>query len=213
MAKENMHAQNAEHAESQPQSQAGEESGYAKGLLKEEEGGNASDEAEDLAAALSAEVKTFQEEARQNYDKYMRAMAEMDNLRRRSEKEKREAHQFALESFFKSLVPVLDSFDQALAGVNQEASQKNGQSSDFTAILAGVTLVHKQLMAVLGQQGFEAVESVGVKFDPNLHQAIQKVESEEAGGETVDAEYSKGYTLHGRLIRPAMVRVLMPKEG
>jgi molecular chaperone GrpE len=130
----------------------------------------------------------------------------MDNLRRRLEKEKADAIKFALENFFHELLPVLDSFDRAIP------DQNGGEAQDADAgFKSGINMVKKQLFQVLSKHGLEAVQSIGQPFDPNVHQAIQKIESDTAKQEMVGSEFARGYLLRGRLVRPAMVSVLSPK--
>lgn len=156
--------------------------------------------------AMEASLKAAEEEKTENYNKYLRALADLENVRRRSEREKSDLQKFVLESFLKDVLPVLDSFDKALAGGGQDEQE---QKESF---VAGIKLVNKQLVEVLEKQGLSAVAAEGAKFDPNLHQAIQKVECKDTDEELVKEEYSRGYTLHGRLLRPAMVSVKVPAE-
>lgn len=162
--------------------------------------------------SLKSELETSQSETKNNYDKYLRAVAEMENLRRRSEKEKSSLRQFALENVCKDLLPVLDSFDRALAEqMPKEQDEKAAPNND--SFIDGMLMVKKQFIEILEKQGLEIIEAVGQKFDPNVHQAIQRVESKDTEDERVKDEYSKGYTLNGRLLRPAMVSVMVPSES
>lgn len=154
--------------------------------------------------ALQADLEKSRAEASDHYERYVRLAAELENFRRRTEKEKSDLQKFGTESFLKSLLPVLDSFDRALSELEgDQAKEKN-------PLEEGVLMVKKQLTETLEKQGLAAIEAVGAVFDPNLHQAIRKVEDPEAKEERVQEEYSKGYLLNDRLIRPAMVSVIVP---
>mgnify|MGYP001545447252 CR=1 FL=1 len=150
------------------------------------------------------EIRRLKEEVEDYKDKFLRCMADMDNLRRRTEKEKSDYLKFGLESFFKELLPVLDSFDKALEPAND--------SSDNASFRSGVENIHRQLVKSLEKSGLEPVKAAGEAFDPNVHQAIQKIDSAEVKDETVAEEYARGYLLNGRLLRPAMVSVFVPSS-
>lgn len=159
---------------------------------------------------LSAEEYHQLTEERDEYkDKFIRKVAELDNVIRRTAKEKSDLAKFGNEGFIKELLPVLDSFDQALpedsSASSNEANDKANE--DFAA---GMKLVKKKLLDVFAQNGVEVVDDKGKPFDPNLHQAIQKIEDESVEVETISEQYQKGYTLNGRLVRPAMVVVAVP---
>lgn len=150
---------------------------------------------------LSKELEGCREETRKNYDLYLRALAETENMRKRNEKEMDLLRQFALERFCKDLLPVLDSFDKAMVSDNQN---NEGHLKE------GISLVYKQLVEVLRKNGLTPVEAVNETFDPHLHQAIQRLESQEVDKERVQAQFAKGYLLHEKLIRPAIVSVIVP---
>ena len=101
------------------------------------------------------------------------------------------------------MIPVLDSFDKALP----TSSSLSGEVAKFQE---GMTMVYKLFLAALAKHGLEPVEAVGKLFDPNFHQAIQRIESGDVTEEIVATEFMKGYALHGRLLRPAMVSVKVP---
>ena len=128
-------------------------------------------------------------------------------MRRRMEREKADLMKFAFEGFFKDLLPALDSLEKALPSDGTSQSLKV-EARD--AYFEGMLMVKRQLLDILKRHGLEKVESKGAEFDPNLHQAIQRVESKEATKDMVQEEFALGYTLHGRLLRPAMVSVLTP---
>ena len=150
------------------------------------------------------EIKLFKKEQEESKDKYLRLAAEMDNLRKRVEKEKEDHYHYALSEFMKELVVVLDNFERALESEGDE----NGKS-----FREGMKLIHKQYMDMLMKNGLRPIELQNKKFDPNLHQAFVTEESEEVEEPVIGEEYQKGYSLHERLIRPALVKVIVPKKG
>ena len=161
---------------------------------------------------LSLKIKSLEEELQkvsaakdENYNKFVRALADLENVKKRSEKEKKAAREYAIENFCKGLLPVLDSFHQAL---DTQSQQEAGKDQSF---YNGMTMVRKLLMETLDKNGMTPVDAKDEIFDPNVHQAIRKIESQDIDQETVEEEYSKGYTLNGRLLRPAMVSVLVPE--
>jgi molecular chaperone GrpE len=153
----------------------------------------------------SVDVEQMGKDLAEMKERLLRNVAEMDNMRKRLEREKADFIKFSLESVLKDMIPVLDSFDKALFGVSSHS-----ESGDPKSFHDGMTMVHKQLLNALAKHGLEPVESVGKPFDPNLHQAIQRIESSDVSDEVVATEFMKGYALHGRLIRPAMVSVKVP---
>lgn len=156
----------------------------------------------DKEPSLEDQLAATKQEADQFRDKFLRAHAEMENLRRRHTREREETAKFACESLLKGLIPVLDCFDKACA-------PQTGVDSGSKSYLEGVEMVHKQLLQVLAKHGLEPVRAAGAPFDPNVHQAVMRVESD-VDTETVKDEFARGYVLFGRLLRPAMVSVVVP---
>ncbi len=148
-------------------------------------------------------IRHLEDEVQEHKDRYLRTLAEMDNMRRRHDRERQDLLKFASEKLLQDLLPVLDSFEKATSAGGAEAGN---------AIVEGIRMVHKQLTHVLETNGLKAVEAAGKPFDPNLHQAIQRIEGD-VDQEIVKDEYQRGYTLNGRLVRPSMVSVLVPKSG
>ncbi len=159
-----------------------------------------SNDANSSENAMQVELEKSREEARVFQDKYLRQAADLENYRRRSEKEKSDLLKFAAEGLVKDLVPVLDSFNQAM-GSGQETT------TDASGLLEGMGMVKLQLLAALRKHGLEEIPAVGSKFDPNVHQAIQRIEDPDCESEIVAQEFAKGYLLNGRLVRAAMVSV------
>lgn len=150
------------------------------------------------------ENKLLKKEKEELKDKYLRIAAEMDNLRKRVEREKEEHYQYALSAFMKELLIVLDNFERAL----ESGDDENGKS-----FREGMNLIHKQYMDLLVKKGLRPIELKDKKFDPNLHQAFVTEESEDVEEPEIGEEYQRGYSLHDRLIRPALVKVIVPKKG
>jgi len=152
-------------------------------------------------------------ELRDRCDKYLRSVAELENIRRRLEREKTDALKYGGEPVIRELLPVLDGLDKAFASAAATPSGAGAGSiagKDAGAYLDGFQMVRKQLMDMLSRQGLEEVKAVGLPFDPHVHQAIQRIEMPDLKEDTVHEEYAKGYLLHGRLIRPAIVSVQVP---
>ena len=141
-------------------------------------------------------------------DKFLRAHAEMENMRRRMERERSDLLKYGFEGLYKDMLPVLDSFEKALP--DQPAGQI---SDDLRAHLEGMMLIKNQLFTVMQKHGLEPIESKQKTFDPNVHQAIQRLESADVDDEVVGDEFARGYLLNGRLLRPAMVSVIVPKKS
>ncbi|MGE0173872.1 MAG: nucleotide exchange factor GrpE [Oligoflexales bacterium] len=156
---------------------------------------------------LQAELESLKLEKDGYKDKLLRNMADMENLRKRVDRERQDWLKYGLENVLAELLPVLDSFEKACAGFN------GAEESADKGISQGVLLVQKQLFDTLNKHGLKAIESSGKPFDPNLHQAISRVESPDVDVDTVKEEYAKGYVLHDRLLRPSMVSVQVPAKA
>ena len=137
-------------------------------------------------------------------DSVLRIKAEMENLRRRTELDVEKAHKFALEKFVNELLPVLDSLDRAL-----EVADKDNDA--MAAMVEGIELTRKSMLDVVAKFGVQVVADIDVPMDPNVHQAIAMVESEDVAAGNVLGVMQKGYTLNGRTIRAAMVTVAKAK--
>ena len=144
-------------------------------------------------------VKEVQETADKNFDLYVRSQADIDNLKKRFQKEKAELYRFSNESLIKKLLSVGDNLEKAIA------HSENDNSLD--ALREGVELTLKGLMDTLEREGLESVKALGEPFDPNFHEAVSELQDNSAKPGTVIQELQKGYILNQRLIRPAMVIV------
>ncbi len=143
-------------------------------------------------AAKTEEAKVFQ-------DKYLRLVAEMENYKRLSQREQRDSIRFGNESILRDILPTLDNLDRAI-----KASKG---TADNDALIQGVELTLKSLTENLGKHGVKAIASVGQPFDPTQHQAVAQVASDSVAPGHVVEEFQKGYLLHDRVLRAAMVSV------
>ncbi|MCP1440010.1 molecular chaperone GrpE [Erwinia persicina] len=134
----------------------------------------------------------------------LRAQAEIENIRRRTELDVEKAHKFALEKFANELLPVIDSLERALELADKE-------NSELTAMIEGIDLTLKSLLGAVRKFGVEVVGDVNVPFNPEIHQAMSMIESEDVAPNHVLMVMQRGYTLNGRLLRPAMVAVAKAK--
>ncbi|NIG98478.1 MAG: nucleotide exchange factor GrpE [Serratia symbiotica] len=153
---------------------------------------------------LEAQLLEAQQYERDGRDSLLRAKAEMENVRRRTELDIEKAHKFALERFSSDLLPVLDNLERAL-----ELADKN--NPELTAMIEGIELTLKSLQDVVHKYGIESVSDVDVPFNPDVHQAMSLIESADHQPNHVMMVMQKGYTLNGRLLRPAMVAVSKAK--
>jgi molecular chaperone GrpE len=150
---------------------------------------------EELKNLLAQKTK----EAQENYERYLRLAAELENVKKRQERETAELRQFANENLLKEFVPVLDNLERAL--------EHGRQSEAPEALMEGLDLVNQDFLKVLGRFGVTPINSVGERFDPAYHHAVMEEEAPEVEDQTVLKELQKGYMLQNRLLRPAMVVV------
>jgi len=160
----------------------------------EEKTGESAPQEETLEAQLEAKGK----EAQDNYDRFLRLSAEFENFKKRMEKEKNDAYKFGTENLVKELLPVLDNLERAI---------DHGEAKNPQGLLEGVDLTLKGFLTALEKIGVSPVDASGKEFDPNLHEAVMVQEDAHHPAGTVLTQLQKGYTLHGRLLRPAMVVV------
>lgn len=167
-------------------------------------------EAETVAATAAAEpapdfaelLKKVEGEAAELRDAWLRARAELDNVRKQAAADLSRAHKYAIERFAAELLPVMDALDSALAA----------DTASPEALRAGVELTRRQLAAAFGKAQIVEIEAAGLKFDPHRHQAMAMIDAE-APANTVAQVFQKGWLLHDRVLRPAMVAVAKPREG
>jgi molecular chaperone GrpE len=147
--------------------------------------------------AITEQLKVAEEKAAENWELLLRTKAEMDNLRRRTQKDLESAHKFALEKFVQELLPIMDSMELGLASENVDAE----------ALREGMQLTLSMLQNAFNKFNIAAIDPMNQKFDPELHQAMAMQPSNELEPNTVMSVMQKGYTLNERLVRPAMVMV------
>jgi len=150
------------------------------------------------------EIQKLIEERDSLQDRLLRRQAEFENYRKRADRERNEYVQSASAELVRELLNVLDSFDLAIRNASSEGSA--GED-----MLRGLDLVYKQFLDTLGRFGLKAIEAKGQLFDPNFHQAISTVPSDDVPENTVVEEMRRGYTLNGKLLRAAMVSVASSK--
>ena len=151
---------------------------------------------------LEEQLKTqIEEAANKEQDILLRSRAEIEKLRRRTEQDVEKAHKFALEKFSKDILNTIDNLERALA------TPANKEDESVKALFDGVELTLKELVSTVGRFGVEAVGVVGEAFNPDLHQAISMQPAEGFETNQISVVLQKGYTLNGRVIRPAMVMV------
>lgn len=157
--------------------------------------------AEEAAAATAARTgggtdEALRAENQQLKDRVLRTLADFENFRKRSEREKADFFRFAVSALMKDILPVLDNFDRAL-----------DHAEEGDEFHKGVLLIYKQLFDLLEKSGLRTIDEANVAFDPNIHEAVVREENDALPTHTVAAILQKGYFLHDRLLRPALVKV------
>ncbi len=163
---------------------------------------NTLDECLELVKTLEEEKLSLEKENAELLNKYLRKLADFDNFQKRIKREMNEFQQYALSDFFLRLLEVIDNFERALAGYTEENPESFYQ---------GVVLIYRQLKELLKKEGVEELK-IGEKFDPNYHQAVDKEEREDIEEVKIAEVLQKGYLMKGKLLRPALVKVYVPKE-
>jgi molecular chaperone GrpE len=159
--------------------------------------------------ASRAELKRLQSELAEAKDGAARRQADFENYRKRVERDRGESHNRIVGDVARKLLPVVDNLTRAL---DAERSVENRESKEFRHFLHGIELITKQLNDVLESFGITAIEAVGQKFDPHIHEAVVTEPSDEYEPDTVTEEITRGYKLGERLLRPSMVKVAARKE-
>ena len=160
----------------------------------------------DAEARLREALEEKTREADANYDRYLRALAELDNIRKRAQREREEYIRSATESLLRELLPALDNVDRAVRAA-RTAQEARG-------LLAGVELIQRELLRILEKFGVTSYTALRRPFDPEKHEAVMRIETTEHPEMTVVEETLPGYLLNGRVLRPAMVTVAVaPKDS
>ena len=162
------------------------------------------DSAGSMGVETPAMIEKLKGEIAALYDRLLRKQAELDNFRKRTQREREEFRQIANESLIRELLPVLDGFERAL---------KQRAPAVPETFYQGMELIHRRLLEVLGRAGLEPMETSGQLFDPHYHQAVETVEDPERRDQEIVAELQRGYMLNRRLLRPAIVRVAVKLRG
>ncbi len=149
------------------------------------------------------EIKKLKEEIQELKQDYLRQIADKENLRKRLEREKSEYYQYALSEFFGELIVVLDNFERSL---------KSDEQKNLANFQEGIEMIYKQLLDLLNKYGVKPIEIKDKTFNPHLHQAFMTEESEDIEEPQVGEEFQRGYTLNERLLRPSLVKVMLPKK-
>jgi molecular chaperone GrpE len=147
---------------------------------------------------LNEQFEAKQQELEDALQRYLRLAADFDNFRRRTRQEMDNVRKTAAEHLISELLPVLDNFERALAAARSLFPEN---------VVTGIDMIYRQLWQVLAQSGVQLVEAAGKPFDPAFHQALEQVETDDAPEGTVIEEAQRGYLLHGKVLRPAMVKV------
>lgn len=150
-------------------------------------------------ATVSSELEQARVQAEENYQRLLRVQADFDNFRRRARTEKEDFAKYASLKLIEQLLPIVDNFDRALSS--------SKETKDFDALVKGLDMTYRGIDQLLTAEGLKPIESVGHPFNPEFHQAVMQVESEEHEEGIVVEELQKGYILKDKVIRPAMVKV------
>jgi molecular chaperone GrpE len=153
----------------------------------------------DKAEGLMVKLQDAEKMAAENYDKYVRAVAELDNYRKRAVRERADAIQYGNETLLRDILPLVDGMDRAL--------EHACNSEDFEAFKTGLQMLKEKFLGCLQKHGVEMIDTAGKDFDPHIHEAMMQVESAEHEDSQVVGEFERGYLLNGRLLRPAKVSV------
>lgn len=159
-----------------------------------------SDTEQDSFDSLLNELENSKQEAADNYDKFLRASAELENYKKRAVKELADAINYGNEKILKDILPIIDSLERAL-------DQALNNSEDFNAYVEGLKLIYEKFLKTLEKHGVEKIDAVGKDFDPHFHEAMLQVESEDYEDNKIVEEFERGYLLNGRLLRPAKAAV------
>ncbi len=157
------------------------------------------DEKMEKTQEADQEMVRMQQEVEQTNDTMLRLAAELDNYKKRVAKERESLIKYAAQGVVQELLPVLDNFERAMDAARQ--------SKDFDSFLKGVEMIYKQMCDALEKRGVSRIDATGKVFDPNVHEAVMQMASEEHPENIVVEELQKGYMLHDRVIRPSMVAV------
>lgn len=210
MIKEAVEEAKAEAAKMEDEAAADEqdEAAETKGSV-EEEASKETEESQDTKDTESKEKKKFfakkekkdkkDEKIEELTDRLTRQMAELDNFRKRTEREKSQMYEIGAKDIIEKILPVIDNFERGLAAVPEESKED--------PFVEGMEKIYKQIMTTLEGVGVKPIEAVGQEFNPDFHNAVMHVEDEEAGENIITEEFQKGYMYHDSVVRHSMVKV------
>lgn len=210
MIKEAVEEAKAEAAKMEDEAAADEqdEAAETKGSV-EEEASKETEESQDTKDTESKEKKKFfakkekkdkkDEKIEELTDRLTRQMAEFDNFRKRTEREKSQMYEIGAKDIIEKILPVIDNFERGLAAVPEESKED--------PFVEGMEKIYKQIMTTLEGVGVKPIEAVGQEFNPDFHDAVMHVEDEEAGENIITEEFQKGYMYHDSVVRHSMVKV------
>ncbi|MDH4008387.1 MAG: nucleotide exchange factor GrpE [Desulfuromonadales bacterium] len=164
------------------------------------------EEETDPLQKLRQEIVVAKEEAGKNWDLYLRERADLENARKRHQRDREEAIRFANDRLLREMIPVLDNLERAVGHAEQG-------DDDSQVLLEGVNMTINQFRKVLEDFGVKPINALGEDFDPNLHQAMGHVETTDQAPNTITSEFQKGYLLNDRLLRPSLVMVARAPNG
>ena len=176
-----------------------QEAPHSTEAASEDQGYGAGEPLEATIQRLADQLAAKTQEAKENYDRFLRERAELENFKRRMQRERAEALRYATEGLVRELIPVLDNLERS---IEHAEGGGNGQP-----LVAGVRLVLKNALDVLERHGISRVEAKGARFDPALHEAITQIQDPDREPNQVVDQFLPGYRLHDRLLRPAQVSV------
>lgn len=165
---------------------------------------NQCDKDEPEIESLKQKIEELETKASDFEEKYLRAYAESENIRKRADKERRDIIRFANKELLNNLLSFMDNFDRALQSVEEEDEMKNNE------FYKGIELISKSFSSFLDTNSVEEIKSLGEEFDPNIHEALSAIDSPDVKTDTVVQVYAKGYTLNGELLRAAKVIIGKP---
>src|SRR4030066_463247 len=160
---------------------------------------------EEIVASIREALEKKEAECRELQDKYVRALAEMDNFRKRMNREMNDSVKFANEKILGDLLAVLDNMERAIT--------HSREKKDFDSLLDGLELTMKEFRGVFEKHGVQSIESVGQLFDPSTHHAVSMVETDSHGDNVIVDEFRKGYLLNDRVLRHSLVSVAKKKDA
>lgn len=157
------------------------------------------DQQESADVNWEQEAANWKAQAEEHQNRMLRALADMDNLRRRARKEQEDLAKYASQKVVEELLPILDNFERALAA--------DKEAMTLESLLTGVDMVYRQMVQVFDKEGLTAIQAKGQPFDPHIHQAVMQTQDPEFASGVVVEELQKGYMYKDRVVRPAMVKV------